>query len=61
MVYVVFAALIATRYRRQLMASQGELLLLAVALLGASIGIDQFQPSEVDQPLAYETYQLVEE
>ena len=60
-VYMVFAALIATRYRRELMASQGELFLLAVALLGASIGIDQFQPSEVDQPLAYKTYQLLEE
>ena len=60
-VYVLFAALIATRYRRQLMASQGELFLLAVALLSASIGIDQFQPSEVNQPLAYKTYQLLEE
>ena len=60
-VYVVFTALITTRYRRQLMASQGELFLLAVALLSASIGIDQFQPSEVNQPLAYKTYQLVEE
>ena len=59
--YMVFAALIATLYRRQLMASRGELFLLAVALLGASIGIDQFQPSEVDQPLAYKTYQLIEE
>jgi len=60
-VYALFAELIATRYRRQVMASQGELFLLAVALLGASIGIDQFQPSEVDQPLAYKTYQLLEE
>ena len=57
-VYMVFAALIATRYRRQLMASRGELLLLAVALLGASIGIDQFQR---DLPFKYETVQLVEE
>ena len=32
-----------------------------MALLGASIGIDQFQPSEVDQPIVYKTYQLVEE
>ena len=57
-VYMVFAALIATRYRRQLMASRGELFLLAVALLGASIGIDQFQR---DLPFKYETVQLVEE
>ena len=57
-VYMVFAALIATRYRRQLMASRGELFLLAVALLGASIGIDQFQR---DLPFRYETVQLVEE
>ena len=57
-VYMVFAALIATRYRRQLMASRGELFLLAVALLGASIGIDQFQG---DLPFKYETVQLVEE
>ena len=57
-VYMVFAALIATRYRRQLMASRGELFLLAVALLGASIGIDQFQR---DFPFRYETVQLVEE
>ena len=57
-VYMVFAALIATRYRRQLMASRGELFLLAVALLGASIGIDQFQR---DLPFQYETVQLVEE
>jgi len=61
LLYMVFAALIATRYRRQLMASRGELFLLAVALLGASIGIDLFQPNEVDQPLAYKTYQLLEE
>ena len=60
-VYMMFTVLIATRYRRQLMDRRGELFLLAVALLGASIGIDQFQPSEVDQPLAYKTYQLVEE
>ena len=60
-VYMVFAALIATRYRRQLIANRGELFLLAVALLGASIGIDLFQPNEVDQPLAYKTYQLLEE
>ena len=58
LVYMVFAALIATRYRRQLMASRGELFLLAVALLGASIGIDQFQR---DLPFKYETVQLVEE
>ena len=58
LVYVVFAALIATRYRRQLMASQGELFLLAVALLGSSIGIDQFQ---LALPFDYETVQLVEE
>ena len=57
-VYVVFAALIATRYRRQLMTSRGELFLLAVALLGTSIGIDQFQR---DLPFKYETVQLVEE
>ena len=57
-VYMVFAALIATRYRRQLMTSRGELFLLAVALLGASIGIDQFQR---DLPFKYETVQLVEE
>ena len=57
-VYMVFAALIATRYRKQLMASRGELFLLAVALLGASIGIDQFQR---DLPFKYETVQLVEE
>ena len=57
-VYMVFAALIATRYRRQLMASRGELFLLAVALLGASIGIDHFQR---DLPFKYETVQLVEE
>ena len=57
-VYMVFAALIAMRYRRQLMASRGELFLLAVALLGASIGIDQFQR---DLPFKYETVQLVEE
>ena len=57
-VYMVFAALIATRYRRQLMASRGELFFLAVALLGASIGIDQFQR---DLPFKYETVQLVEE
>ena len=57
-VYMVFAAMIATRYRRQLMASRGELFLLAVALLGASIGIDQFQR---DLPFKYETVQLVEE
>ena len=57
-VYMVFAALIATRYRRQLMASRGELFLLAVALLGASIGIDQFQR---DLPFKYESVQLVEE
>ena len=57
-VYMVFAALIATRYRRQLMASRGELFLLAVALLGASIGLDQFQR---DLPFKYETVQLVEE
>ena len=57
-VYMVFAALIAMRYRRQLMASRGELFLLAVALLGASIGIDQFQR---DLPFMYETVQLVEE
>ena len=57
-VYVLFAALIATRYRRQLMASRGELFLLAVALLGASICIDQFQR---DLPFKYETVQLVEE
>jgi len=56
--YVVFAALIATRYRKQLMGSKGELFLLAVALLGASIGIDQFQ---LDLPFKYETVQLVEE
>ena len=56
--YMVFAVLIATRYRRQLMASKGELFLLAVALLGASIGIDQFQR---DLPFEYETVQLVEE
>ena len=57
-VYMVFAALIAMRYRRQLMASRGELFLLAVALLGASIGIDQLQR---DFPFRYETVQLVEE
>ena len=57
-VYMVFAALIAMRYRRQLMASRGELFLLAVALLGASISIDQFQR---DFPFRYETVQLVEE
>jgi len=57
-VYMVFAALIAMRYRRQLMASRGELFLLAVALLGASIGIDQFQR---DLPFKYKTVQLVEE
>ena len=37
---------------------QRELFLLAVALLGASIGIDQFQR---DFPFRYETVQLVEE
>ena len=57
-VYMGFAALIATRYRKQLMASRGELFLLAVSLLGASIGIDQFQR---DLPFKYETVQLVEE
>ena len=57
-VYMVFAALIATRYRRQLMSSRGELFLLAVALLGASICIDQFQR---DLPFKCETVQLVEE
>ena len=56
--YLVFAAVIATRYRKQLMASTGELFLLAVALLGASIGIDQFQH---DLPFNYENVQLVEE
>ena len=56
--YMVFAAVIATRYRRQLMASRGELFLLAVGLLGASIGIDQFQ---LDLPFKYENVQLVEE
>ena len=58
LLYVVFAALIATRYRKQLMDSKGELFLLAVALLGASIAIDQFQ---LDLPFKYETVQLVEE
>ena len=56
--YMMFTVLIATRYRRQLMDRRGELFLLAVALLGASIGIDQFQR---DLPFKYETVQLVEE
>ena len=59
--YAIFAALIAIRYRRQLMASRGEIFVLSAALLGASIGIDQIQPSEIDHPMAYRTYQLLEE
>ena len=56
--YMVFAALIVTRYRRQLTDRGGELFFLAVALLGASIGIDQFQHN---LPFKYENVQLVEE
>ena len=58
LLYIVFAALIATRYRKQLKTSKGDLFLLAVALLGASIGIDQFQ---LAFPYDYKTVQLVEE
>lgn len=60
-VYMLFSVLIATRYRKQLMACKGELFLLAVALLCTSIAIDLLQPVERDQPAVYMISQLVEE
>ena len=60
-VYMLFSVLIATRYRKQLIACKGEIFLLAVALLGTSIAIDLLQPVERDQPAVYMFSQLVEE
>ena len=61
MVYMLFSILIATRYRKQLIAYKGEIFLLAVALLGTSIAVDLLQPVERDQPDVYMFSQLVEE
>ena len=60
-VYTLFSFLIATRYRKQLIACKGEIFLLAVALLGISIAIDLLQPVERDQPDLYMLSQLIEE
>ena len=60
-VYILFSILIATRYRKQLIAYKGEIFLLAVALLGTSIAIDLLQPVERDQPAVYMISQLIEE
>ena len=60
-VYILFSFLIATRYRKQLIAYKGEFFLLAVALLGISIAIDLLQPVERDQPDLYMLPQLIEE
>ena len=60
-VYMLFSVLIATRYRKQLIAYKGEIFLLAVALLGTSIAIDLLQPVERDQPAVYMISQLIEE
>ena len=60
-VYILLSFLIATRYRKQLIACKGEFFLLAVALLGTSIAIDLLQPVERDQPAVYMFSQLVEE
>ena len=60
-VYMLFSVLIATRYRKQLIACKGEIFLLAVALLGTSIAIDLLQPVERDQPAVYMISQLIEE
>ena len=61
LIYIMFSLLIATRYRKQLIASKGELFLLSVALLGTSIAIDLLQPVERDQPVIYMLSQLFEE
>ena len=61
LIYILFSFLVATRYRKQLMASKGELFLLSVALLGTSIWIDLLQPVERDQPVVYMLSQLFEE
>ena len=60
-VYILFSVLIATRYRKQLIAYKGEIFLLAVALLGTSIAIDLLQPVERNQPDLYMFSQLIEE
>ena len=60
-VYILFSVLIATRYRKQLIANKGEIFLLAVALLGTSISIDLLQPVERNQPDLYMFSQLIEE
>ena len=59
--YMLFSVLIATRYRKQLIACKGEIFLLAVALLGTSIAVDLLQPVERDQPAVYMFTQLLEE
>jgi hypothetical protein len=56
--YAIFALLILFRFRAQVSALGGGSFLLAVALLGASVVIDQLQ--EVI-PLPYTTLQLYEE
>ena len=61
MVYMLFSILIATRYRKQLIAYKGEIFLLAVALLGTSIAVDLLQPVERGQPDLYMLSQLIEE
>ena len=60
-VYILFSVLIATRYRKQLIAYKGEIFLLAVALLGTSIAIDLLQPVERNHPDLYMFSQLIEE
>ena len=56
--YAVFALLILVRFRRQVQALGGGSFLLAVALLGLSVLIDQFQELI---PVPYTRLQLVEE
>ena len=61
LVYALFSVLIATRYRKQLMACKGELFILAAALLGTSIAVHLLQPVERDQPVVYVVSLLAEE